>query len=491
MKPTAYSPPPAPGFDFPDWAARLQTDPSLAPALRAAYAVTLQRFLAWCARGGQPVAISAAREFVELWRLEHPPSPARLQEWKDALNWFFRRGREAQGSALRGVPPLARSDLGQTSWEMALIAHLRQQQRAWRTEQTYRGWMWRFVRWLESRPGGIDTAPSVPAPEPERRRPRRLWAPARQKPARSPALRPGSGVQSAKEAAASSLSGGGGEGKALADVTAAEVRAFLTMIATEERVTVATQRQALNAVVYFFRQVEGRDLGDFGDFVRARKRVRVPVVLGRAECERLFEALEGTPRLMAELMFGSGIRLTELLRLRIKDVDLERGQLIVRGGKGDEDRVTVLPASLQEKLRAHRERLRRLHVEDRSKGLPGVWLPEGLERKWPQAGEQWEWQWFWPSRETMKDPRSGLRRRHHVLDATFQHFIRQAARRAKLDKKVTPHVLRHSFATQLLERGTDIRTVQDLLGHKDVATTQLYTHVMQKPGLGVRSPLDA
>jgi integron integrase len=200
--------------------------------------------------------------------------------------------------------------------------------------------------------------------------------------------------------------------------------------------------------------------------------------------------MEGTPRLMAELMFGSGIRLTELLRLRVKDVDLERGQLIVRGGKGDEDRVTVLPARLQEKLRAHRERLRRLHAEDRAKGLPGVWLPEGLERKWPHAGEQWEWQWFWPSRETMKDPRSGLRRRHHVLDATFQHFIRRGARKAKLDKKVTPHVLRHSFATQLLERGTDIRTVQELLGHKDVSTTQIYTHVMSKPGLGVRSPLD-
>jgi len=178
------------------------------------------------------------------------------------------------------------------------------------------------------------------------------------------------------------------------------------------------------------------------------------------------------------------------LRLRVKDVDLERGQLMVRAGKGGEDRVTVLPARLQEKLRAHRERLRRLHGEDRAKGLPGVWLPEQLERKWPHAGEQWEWQWFWPSRETMKDPRTGTRRRHHVLDATFQHFIRQAARKAKLDKKVTPHVLRHSFATQLLENGTDIRTVQDLLGHKDVATTQLYTHVMQKPGLGVRSPLD-
>jgi site-specific recombinase XerD len=171
-------------------------------------------------------------------------------------------------------------------------------------------------------------------------------------------------------------------------------------------------------------------------------------------------------------------------------VDLERGQLIVRAGKGDQDRVTVLPERLQEKLRAHRERLRRLQVEDRAKGLPGVWLPEGLERKWPKAGESWEWQWFWPSREASVDPRTGLRRRHHVLDATFQHYVRQAARKARLDKKVTPHVLRHSFATQSLELGTDIRTVQELLGHKDVATTQIYTHVMKKPGLGVRSPLD-
>jgi len=171
-------------------------------------------------------------------------------------------------------------------------------------------------------------------------------------------------------------------------------------------------------------------------------------------------------------------------------VDLERRQLIVRAGKGDKDRVTMVPEALLERLLAHRERLRRLHGEDREAEAPGVWLPEGLERKFPQAGKAWEWQWFFPSRQWMRDPRTGLRRRHHVLDASFQQAIRQGARRAQLNKRVTPHMLRHSFATHLLEGNTDIRTVQDLLGHQDVATTQLYTHVMQKPGLGVKSPLD-
>ena len=414
---------------FPEWPAALRADASLTAGLRESYRLTLQRFGQFCRERGAGATVALAREYVELARLEQAPRPGRLQEWKDALNWFFRKGQEATASALQGVPPLARTDLGQVDWEQALIARLRLRHCAWRTEQTYRGWLWRFAKFLGERP--------------------------------------------------------------MASAGGAEVRAFLSKLAVEDRVGVATQKQALNAVVFYYREVAGRDLGDFSDFVKARSRVRIPVVLNRAECERLFEALEGTPRLMAELMFGSGLRLSELLRLRVKDVDLERGLLMVRGGKGDKDRATVLPDRLQEKLRAHRERLRRLHAEDRVKGLPGVWLPEGLERKWPQAGEHWEWQWFWPSRETMEDPRTGLRRRHHVLDATFQHFIRQAARRAKLDKRVTPHVLRHTFATQLLERGTDIRTVQELLGHKDVATTQIYTHVMQKPGLGVRSPLDA
>ena len=172
-------------------------------------------------------------------------------------------------------------------------------------------------------------------------------------------------------------------------------------------------------------------------------------------------------------------------------MDLERQQLIVRAGKGGKDRVTVLPAVLLDKLRAHQERLRGLHEDDRTEQAPGVWMPEGLERKWPEAGKAWEWQWFFPSRQRMLDPRTGMKRRHHVLDAAFQYAIRQAAQRAHLNKRVTPHVLRHSFATHLLEAGTDIRTVQDLLGHKDVTTTQIYTHVMAKPGLGVKSPLDS
>jgi integron integrase len=270
---------------------------------------------------------------------------------------------------------------------------------------------------------------------------------------------------------------------------AGDVGAFLTRLAVERRASPATQRQALNAVVFFLEEGLRRKLEPI-EFKRAQPKRRMPVVLSREECQRMFGQLDGTARLMAELTYGAGLRLMEVLRLRVQDLDLERGKLMVRSGKGDKDRVTVLPEKLQGRLRLHLERLRALHGADRASGLAGVWLPEGLARKYQGAGETWEWQWLFPSRETSTDPANGMRRRHHLIDTTFQNTIKRAARAAGIDKRVTPHVLRHSFATHLLEAGSDIRTVQELLGHESVETTQIYTHVMKKPGLGVRSPLD-
>jgi integron integrase len=245
----------------------------------------------------------------------------------------------------------------------------------------------------------------------------------------------------------------------------------------------------LNALVFLMQDGLGRKLAPI-EYERARPRRRMPVVLSREECQRLFGSLQGTSRLMAELAYGAGLRLMELLRLRVQDLDLERGRLMIRGGKGDKDRVTVLPTRLRVPLGAHLDRLRELYRADREAKLPGVWLPEGLDRKYQGAGETWEWQWLFPSRETSVDPVSKQRRRHHLIDTTFQNTIKAASRRAEIDKRVTPHVLRHSFATHLLEAGADIRTVQELLGHESVETTQIYTHVMEKPGMGVKSPLD-
>lgn len=442
-QPASSASSPARAVWFPRWAEVLAQE-DLAIETRERYRVALLQYLRFCKESRQRATVASARQFMQEQEAARRLDAAGLAEGKAALNWFFRAAKQqirsattqvapppAEGElAMTGLPTLGAADLGRTDWERRLIRELRGRHYRWRTEETYRGWAWRFVRWL------------------------------------------------------------GGRGLTLEQAAETEVREFLSELATRPRASASGQKQALNALVFFLRDALGRTLGAFGEFQRARRVTRVPVVLTREECRRLFAALEGVPRLMAELMYGSGLRLTELLGLRIKDVDLERGQLVVRAGKGDQDRVTVLPESLTERLRAHRDRLRGLHTEDRAANAPGVWLPEGLERKYPKAGESWEWQWFFPSRQLMKDPRSGLRRRHHVLDATFQQTIRQAARKAKLDKRVTPHVLRHSFATHLLESGTDIRTVQDLLGHKDVSTTQIYTHVMQKPGLGVKSPLD-
>lgn len=274
------------------------------------------------------------------------------------------------------------------------------------------------------------------------------------------------------------------------EMGAAEVNRFLGHLALEEGVAASTQNQALNALVFLYREVVGNELGEIGVFERAKRPERIPVVLSREEVRAVLERMAGTQQLIGRLLYGTGLRLLEGLRLRVKDLDFARGQVIVRGGKGDKDRVTMLPESLKESLRAHLHEVREWHGRDLAAGFGEVWLPGALRSKWPKAGLEWAWQWVFPSAELSVDPETKVRRRHHVTDAAVQHAVKRAALSAGILKRVTPHVLRHSFATHLLEGGTDIRTVQELLGHADVTTTQIYTHVMQKPGLGVKSPLD-
>jgi integron integrase len=255
-------------------------------------------------------------------------------------------------------------------------------------------------------------------------------------------------------------------------------------------VAASTQNQALNAIVFLYSQVLNLTPGDFADFTRAQRPGRLPVVLTREEVKRLLDGLTGVYALMGGLLYGSGLRLMECLRLRIKDVDLERRRLIVRQGKGRKDRVTVLPDRYLEALREQIARTRRIFEDDLSKGSTGVYLPDALERKNPAAAKDWRWQYVFPAERMSVDPRSGAVRRHHLHENNLAREVTRAARGAGISQPVTCHALRHSFATHLLEAGSDIRTVQELLGHADVSTTMIYTHVLNRPGLAVKSPAD-
>jgi len=427
---------------FPQWKQAL-AQTNLSPAEKASYAREIITFLHHCKVGHVAATVGLAKHYLGI-REKQTTGPAR-----EALRWFYRQGsRKLETSAPAGeridpgmVPPEpvkrstlrpmeprpAAQDLGSSAWEENLIRTMRVRGLLWRTEETYRSWARRFAAFI---------APMTP------------------------------------------FAAG-----------AEEVGAFLTDLAVRTRASPSGQRQALNALVFLMQEALSRDLGKL-DFKRATPRVRVPIVLARDECQRIFRQLEGTHKLMAELAYGSGLRLMELLRLRVQHVDLARMQLTVRGGKGDKDRMTIIPQSLVAELERQLDRLRPLYESDRKAGLPGVWLPDGLEKKFKRAGERWEWQWLFPSREASRDPATGIVRRHHTLDGAFQNAVRRAATKAGINKRVTPHTFRHSFATHLLEGGADIRTVQELLGHSSVETTQIYTHVMKKPGLGVRSPFD-
>lgn len=274
------------------------------------------------------------------------------------------------------------------------------------------------------------------------------------------------------------------------DMGPEEVRAFLGHVAGNLKVAASTHQQALSALLFLYREVLGSELPWLDDLARPKKPRRMPVVLSYGEVERLFAALEGTHALMAQLLYGSGMRLMECVRLRVKDLDFERGEIVVREGKGAKDRVTVLPASLVPALRAHLDRVRNLWERDREAGRTGVWMPEALARKYPSAPREWGWFWVFPARAPAVDPRTGIERRHHAHEQALQRAIKRGLAEAGIAKPATTHTLRHSFATHLLQAGYDIRTVQELLGHSDVSTTMIYTHVLNRGGRGVVSPVD-
>ena len=453
---------------FEDWERVLRTD--IPAEQQSAYREAIVKFRYWLRETRKPANAETFKKHLA-WKQSYL-NPEQFAVRREALRWYYQAGRkqetlerpkpphaepashkpvpedhdkptppaaagERRGPdrignyrvyAMNDVPTSGKADLGGPAWEKALVRRIREKHLAWKSEKTYRSWCRRFVAFCND--------------------------------------------------------------KAIEELDSNDVRKWLSDLAVKERVSVATQKQALNAVVFFFREALQRDPGDFGDFARARRHRNLPTVLTQEECKRLFDALSGTYRLMAELMYASGLRLTELLRLRVKDVDLDRLQLSVHFGKGDKSRVTMIAPKLAPALRAHRERLRELHARDQAAALPGVELPEALERKWPKAGEKFIWFWFFPSRNLMRDHRSGIIRRHHVLDVTFQKAIREAVEQAQFDKRVSPHTLRHSFATHLLASGVGIRDVQDLLGHADVSTTQIYLHTAKQTGVGIRSPYE-
>jgi len=412
---------------FPEWSEILALEPFDAQ-MRARFAKAIISYLRHCRDFHERASIAGAKRYLEAGTPKGPID-------RDALRWFFLAHRRVH----EGSPPTGRHPVvvqpptpmpipeGTPPWEAEMIRKIRLKGFLWNTEQVYRSWMNRFANRIAS-------VPDKAGPD--------------------------------------------------------EVRDFLTDLAVRQQVAASTQRQALNALVFYFREVLGRDLGDLGEYRRARKAPHIPVVLSRPEIDRLFAQLKGTWLLMAQLQYGSGLRITEMIELRIQSLDLERHRVLIFGGKGNKDRATVLAKKLVPKLRDHVDRLRGLFEKDRRDNAPAVWLPRGLERKFSAAGTQWQWQWLFPMAQLSLDRQTGIIRRHHVLDGTFQRIIKEATARADIDKRVTPHVLRHSFATHMLESGVDIRTLQDLLGHANVETTQIYTHVMSCPGVGAPSPLD-
>jgi integron integrase len=275
-----------------------------------------------------------------------------------------------------------------------------------------------------------------------------------------------------------------------AEMAESEINAFLTHLAVKEKVSASTQNQALSALLFLYRHVIGRQVGDLGEVIRARKPMRLPAVMTRQEVKSVLANLTGDKWLMASLMYGAGLRLMECLRLRVQDIDFERNEILVRDGKGAKDRITMLPVTLKAPLQEHLKKVKAIHEKDLAEGWGRVQLPDAVDRKYPNAPKDWRWQWTFPQENRWVNPQTKEQGRHHMDESLVQKAVREAVVNAGLTKRATCHTFRHSFATHLLEGGYDIRTVQELLGHSDVKTTMIYTHVLNRGPAGVRSPVD-
>ena len=273
------------------------------------------------------------------------------------------------------------------------------------------------------------------------------------------------------------------------DMGAREISAFLSHLATDRNVAASTQNQALNAILFLYKHVLEKELPQLQNVVRAKRPKQLPVVLSLDETARLLANMSGVQRLMAELMYATGARIIELVRLRVKDIDFERHQIIIREGKGEKDRVVPLPAELEQDLKVQLQKVQKLHQKDLAEGYGTVHLPYALAKKYPNAAKEWCWQYVFPARTRSVDPRSGITQRHHIYESVMQKAIKEATRKAQIPKMVHAHSLRHSFATHLLERGHDIRSIQELLGHSNLNTTQIYTHVTQEGPQSIETPL--
>lgn len=426
--------------DFRDWAYALHSSPDLPEAVKGQFGITIRWYLTSCRHEGLPVTMATAKRFLEIQIRAKDAKDWQETQWRNALRWFFRtaRPRTKDPQPVREAPqrPQTADENGGRSttealpakmdWREVLVKELRRRHYALATEKGYVHTVQQFVRFAGPHPS--------------------QWN----------------------------------------EVTASR---FLDHVAMVDRVSAGTQETKVSALGFFFSKALRREV-DFSDYLRAKERHRLPVVLTKEEVRQFLGVMKETSLLMAKVMYGGGLRISDVVRLRIKDIDFGYHQIVLRGGKGDKDRRTILARQVVEPLKAHIEWLRRQWEQDRAAGAPPVFMPPALERKYPKAGTEFIWQWLFPSREWLNDPRSDLRRRHHLNPKAVQEQFREAKNAAKIDKRITPHVMRHSFATHLLEDGYDIRTVQELLGHASVETTMKYLHVMNKPGLGVKSPLD-